>query len=54
MEPYLVCESQDPYGGRERVLERLIHCIWSEQLFRKQLRLNGTALSISSPGWWNL
>ncbi len=54
MEPYLVCESQNPYGGRERVLERLIHCIWSEQLFRKQLRLNGTALSISSPGWWNL
>jgi hypothetical protein len=54
MEPYLVCESQDPYNGRERVLERLIHCIWSEQLFRRQLKLDSATLNISSPGWWNL
>lgn len=38
----------------EKVLERLLHCIWSEQLFRKSLQVEGKTLAISSPGWWNL
>ncbi len=54
MEPYLVKEPQEPYHSREKVLERLLHCIWSEQLFRKILKVNGKDLAISSPGWWNL
>jgi hypothetical protein len=54
MEPYLLCESREKYQSRERVLERLLHCIWSEQLFRKTLQLDGKLLAISSPGWWNL
>lgn len=55
MEPGLyLCESTSRYPDRERVLERLLHCIWSEQLFRKTLNLDGKALQISSPGWWNL
>jgi Protein of unknown function (DUF2851) len=40
--------------SNERVLERLLHCIWSEQLFRKTLQIEGKTLAISSPGWWNL
>src|SRR5438876_8816971 len=40
--------------AQEKVLERLLHCIWSEQFFRKTLRLQGRPLNISSPGWWNL
>ncbi|PWT89592.1 MAG: hypothetical protein C5B54_08635 [Acidobacteria bacterium] len=39
---------------QEKILERLLHCIWSEQLFRKTLQINGKTLQISSPGWWNL
>lgn len=49
-----LCESPSPYPDREKVLERLLHCIWSEQLFRKTLNLDGKSLQISSPGWWNL
>lgn len=40
--------------GNEKVLERLLHCIWSEQLFRKTLQVDGQPLVISTPGWWNL
>ena len=54
MEPYLVTEPKENYSSRPRVLERLLHCIWSEQLFRKTLQLDGRKLVISSPGWWNL
>lgn len=54
MEPTLVKESRESYHSAPKVLERLLHCIWSEQLFRKVLQLNGKDLAISSPGWWNL
>src|SRR5262245_33119261 len=54
MEPYFVSEPREPYERRERVLERLLHCIWSEQLFRKSLTVEGQTLHISNPGWWNL
>src|SRR5213593_2227855 len=54
MEIYLLRESREKYGARMKVLERLIHCIWSEQLFRKTLSVEGKSLNISSPGWWNL
>jgi len=40
--------------GQVKVLERLLHVIWSEQLFRKTLQIDGQDLVISSPGWWNL
>lgn len=40
--------------ANEKVLERLLHCIWSEQLFRKTLQVEGKTLAISNPGWWNL
>lgn len=53
MEPYLLLEPREKYPS-ERVLERLLHCIWSEQLFRKTLVLENKPLQISSPGWWNL
>jgi len=54
MEMYQLCEPQEKYPERQRVLERLLHCIWSEQLFRKALQVDGKTLLISSPGWWNL
>ncbi len=54
MEEYLLCESREKYPERQKVLERLLHCIWSEQLFRRTLEINGKTLAISSPGWWNL
>lgn len=47
-------ESHSKYSPRLKVLERLLHCIWSEQLFRKTLQVEGKTLLISSPGWWNL
>ena len=53
MEPFSIHEPRESYGSG-KVLERLIHCIWSEQLFRKTLQIEGRALNISSPGWWNL
>ena len=54
MEEYLLCEPREKYPERQKVLERLLHCIWSEQLFRKTLQVEGKTLAISSPGWWNL
>ena len=54
MEEFLISETQKSYPSHSRVLERLIHCIWSEQLFRKTMQLDGQELAISSPGWWNL
>jgi hypothetical protein len=54
MEIYLLNEPRANYPEREKVLERLLHCIWSEQLFRKTLQIGGKTLIISSPGWWNL
>jgi uncharacterized protein DUF2851 len=54
MEINLLQERRSDYPEREKVLERLLHCIWSEQLFRKTLEINGKNLVISSPGWWNL
>lgn len=55
MEEYLLV-SDHPINYPEKlpVLERLLHCIWSEQLFRKTLLVEGKTLLISSPGWWNL
>ncbi|MCI0416957.1 DUF2851 family protein [bacterium] len=54
MEIYLLKEPRANYPERQKVLERLLHCIWSEQLFRKTLNVEGQTLLISSPGWWNL
>jgi Protein of unknown function (DUF2851) len=54
MDSYRLQEPQEKYHPREKVLERLLHCIWSEQLFRKLLVVEGKQLAISSPGWWNL
>ncbi len=54
MEIYLLKEPRANYPERQKVLERLLHCIWSEQLFRKTLEVEGQPLVISSPGWWNL
>ena len=54
MEIYLLNEPRAKYPERQKVLERLLHCIWSEQLFRKTLNVEGQSLVISSPGWWNL
>ena len=54
MEITLLQERRANYPEREKVLERLLHCIWSEQLFRKTLEIGGKSLVISSPGWWNL
>jgi Protein of unknown function (DUF2851) len=54
MEIYLLNEPRAKYPERQKVLERLLHCIWSEQLFRKALEVNGKKVIISSPGWWNL
>jgi len=54
MEINLLQERRADYPEREKVLERLLHCIWSEQLFRKTLEIQGKQLVISSPGWWNL
>src|SRR5439155_4366128 len=58
MEAYFLHDPRDEYRASKKqpgqVLERLIHCIWSEQLFRKNLLVEGKTLMISSPGWWNL
>ena len=54
MEIYLLKEPRANYPDRQKVLERLLHCIWSEQLFRKTLQVENQTLLISSPGWWNL
>ena len=54
MEIYLLNEPRSKYPERQKVLERLLHCIWSEQLFRKSLKVDESDLVISSPGWWNL
>jgi hypothetical protein len=54
MEAFQVSEQQEKYPTQQKVLERLLHCIWSEQLFRKSLQVEGKTLLISSPGWWNL
>jgi Protein of unknown function (DUF2851) len=54
MEAYQLNEATETYHTRQKVLERLLHCIWSEQLFRKVLKAEGKDLAISSPGWWNL
>jgi hypothetical protein len=54
MEITFLQEGRSEYPQREKVLERLLHCIWSEQLFRKTLEIGGKKLVISSPGWWNL
>ncbi len=54
MEIYLLNEPRAKYPERQKVLERLLHCIWSEQLFRKTLKVEDRNLVISSPGWWNL
>jgi hypothetical protein len=54
MEIHLLNEPRSKYPERQKVLERLLHCIWSEQLFRKTLQIDGQSLAISSPGWWNL
>jgi hypothetical protein len=54
MEIYLLNEPRAKYPERQKVLERLLHCIWSEQLFRKSLQVEDKNIVISSPGWWNL
>jgi Protein of unknown function (DUF2851) len=58
MEAFFLHDPRDEYRASKdrpfQVLERLIHCIWSEQLFRKNLIVEGKTLLISSPGWWNL
>ena len=54
MEIYLLNEPRAKYPERQRILERLLHCIWSEQLFRKSLMVANKTIVISSPGWWNL
>jgi hypothetical protein len=54
METYLLNEPRTKYPERPRILERLLHCIWSEQLFRKSLKIADKNIVISSPGWWNL
>ena len=54
MEIYLLNEPRAKYPERQKILERLLHCIWSEQLFRKSLKVEDKDIVISSPGWWNL
>lgn len=58
MEAFFLHDPREEYGPLKQkptqVLERLIHCIWSEQLFRKNLLVERKPLLISSPGWWNL
>lgn len=39
----------------ERIRERLVRCIWLDQLIKKNRlkTLNGRKIKIISPGWWN-